>query len=251
MRSEKMRLKEAIGKYVHSDFIGRVRIRTLFFFICGLIAVVFKCIVGFYIHSVIWIYSALYGLCIVTCKDIYLKSKEENKEKAFFDIAVILFLSAFLFLVCVVVKSDLVERVNRYPARLAFLFNITVFAMFIASVVGVRKAHKRRDVSLLALRFTNVSSALMHSVLIEEMFLSASNLEDVEIIRINTFFGISVGIVILVIASAMLAMYWKRIRKKEKTGEDGGREKTKKREDQKDGESIQKRKEYAEIEKSE
>lgn len=224
MRSENMKLKEWIGKYKHSDFLGKVRIRTLFLFVCGLVAVVFKFVVGCFTRSPVWLYSSLYGLCIVTCKDIYLKSKENNKEKAFFDIAVILLLAAILFLVCVFAKSILLERVYRYPIRLAVIANITITVMFIVSLVGVRKAHQRQDRSLLALRFTNVSSALMHLVLIEEMFLSTSDLEDAEIIQINTFFGCSIGIIILVIALAMLVLYWKKYRNTTESEEDEKKE---------------------------
>lgn len=63
MRSENMKLKEWIGKYKHSDFLGKVRIRTLFLFVCGLVAVVFKFVVGcFYPVAGLALFFALRSL---------------------------------------------------------------------------------------------------------------------------------------------------------------------------------------------
>lgn len=58
-----MKLKEWIGKYKHSDFLGKVRIRTLFLFVCGLVAVVFKFVVGcFYPVAGLALFFALWSL---------------------------------------------------------------------------------------------------------------------------------------------------------------------------------------------
>ena len=178
--------------------------------IITLISFGYKATLSVLAMSLVLMVAALSTLMVFICKAIFVKNvleSREKKKKAYFFMALAIFVYSLIFLAFVVLKVNGIDISKTIPFEglLGILFIALMFVLFILSVIGLRGALEKTDIMVIGLKEMTFVSALADLVIIEEfvsiIILKYKDIDNMSVI--NGYFSLGVGIFMLVIAVIM------------------------------------------------
>ncbi len=178
--------------------------------IITLVSFAYKATLSVLAMSLVLMVAALSTLMVFICKAIFVKNvleSREKKKKAYFFMALAIFVYSLIFIAFVVLKVNGIDISKKVPFEglLGILFIALMFVLFILSVLGLRGALEKTDIMVIGLKEMTFVSALADLVIIEEfvsiIILKYKDIDNMSII--NGYFSLGVGIFMLVIAVIM------------------------------------------------
>lgn len=174
----------------------------------GLISI--KLIIGIISRSFVFLYSCLYALGMVVCRIIYIKCQsgdERKKNKGYLLITGIMFFTAIVFDIYLLVRQSSVARVEHYHPIIVIGFGIFILFSYFLTIKGLFEARMQKNLILIALRLVGFSGMLMNLVLMQRLILGCINVTEEVAQLVNLYFGFSCGGAMVSVAICMLIYY--------------------------------------------
>lgn len=179
--------------------------------IITLLSFAYKATLSFLTMSMVLMVASVSTLMVFICKAMFVRNvleTREKKKKAYFIMAMAVFLYSLIFIAFVVLKVNDIDISREIPfdGLFGILFIGLLFILFILSVIGLRGALEKTDLMVIGLKEMTFVSALADLVIIEE-FVSIIILKYVEIdymSKINAYFSLGVGLFMLIIGFIMV-----------------------------------------------
>ena len=196
-----------------TDFMASKKSMKRMTFLTSIITLVsfaYKATLSVLAMSLVLMVAALSTLMVFICKAIFVKNvleSREKKKKAYFFMALAIFVYSLIFIAFVVLKVNGIDISKKVPFEglLGILFIALMFVLFILSVLGLRGALEKTDIMVIGLKEMTFVSALADLVIIEEyvsiIILKYKNIENMS--TINGYFSLGVGILMLLISFIM------------------------------------------------
>ena len=210
-------VKEIIKIYFGLDAETKRLIGTGVSLMQGIGFIFIKLIIGIFSRSFVLLYSCLYALGMAVCRIIYIKCQsgdERKKNKGYLLITGIMFFTAIVFDIYLLVRQSSVARVEHYHPIIVIGFSIFILFSYYLTIKGLFEARMQKNMILIALRLVGFSGMLMNLVLMQRLVLGCINVTEEVAQLVNLYFGFACGGAMVSVAICMLIYYAYQRRKR-------------------------------------
>lgn len=171
----------------------------------NLLSFALKLVVGILIGSPLWIANALYSLIPGITKTLCVYGEKQPprvQKRVFRRAGFTMMLTAAAFTVVVLLRADeKQERVHQISAPVAAILIIAIIALFLLSLLGLHSSGKESNRTHFMLNLVSIFSALANLLLVQRLAYSCfTRAKEEYVILVNTWFGIGIGGVMLLIS---------------------------------------------------
>ena len=203
-------VKEIIKIYFGLDAETKRLIGTGVCLMQGIGFIFIKLIIGIFSRSFVFLYSCLYALGMAVCRIIYIKCQscdERKKNKGYLLITGIMFFTAIVFDIYLLVRQSSVARMEHYHPIIVIGFSIFILFSYYLTIKGLFEARIQKNLILIALRLVGFSGMLMNLVLLQRLILGCINVTEEVAQLVNLYFGFSCGGAMVSVTICMLIYY--------------------------------------------
>ena len=170
----------------------------------NLLSFALKLVVGILIGSPLWIANALYSLIPGITKTLCVYGEKQPprvQKRVFRRAGFTMMLTAAAFTVVVLRADEKQERVHQISAPVAAILIIAIIALFLLSLLGLHSSGKESNRTHFMLNLVSIFSALANLLLVQRLAYSCfTRAKEEYVILVNTWFGIGIGGVMLLIS---------------------------------------------------
>ena len=183
--------------------------------IISLVSFIYKCGLGIYSMSLVLIIASLSTLMVFICKVAFVKTVNKSraaKKKSYLAMTIATLIYCLLFICFIVLKIfDIdISSQKTYEGWLGILLISFMVIMFVLSIIKLRGALEKTDLMVIGLKEITFISALTDLVIIESfaygIYLTYYETNEV-LTRVNDFFPLGVGIMMLLGVLIMIIRY--------------------------------------------
>ena len=142
--------------------------------------------------------------------ELYIKSQsgdERKKNKGYLLITGIMFFTAIVFDIYLLVRQSSVARVEHYHPIIVIGFSIFILFSNYLTIKGLFEARMQKNLILIALRLVGFSGMLMNLVLMQRLVLGCINITEEVAQLVNLYFGLTCGGAMVSVTICMLIYY--------------------------------------------
>ena len=193
------KIKKLIEKYKSLTSRGKAQYTAKVTIVGNFAMALSKLAIGIFTLSIFFIVSGIFSLGIGVCKAVYLAGDKKSngniaKERMYFLLMGIILLLASIFYIVYMIRLFFVESTFVFDLIPSLVIAMFSFTELVASIIGLTKSNKDRDLLLTGLRCVNLASALTAIVMTQVTLLYAGSLENPEAIINSALYNAISGV---------------------------------------------------------
>ena len=220
-------LKEIYHEYMNGDMRVRARMSVKITIFFNYAVSVGKAVIGILTSSAFFFVSAIYSLILGLARQIYHRGAAASRDdvrrelKYYLRISIMYAIAALIY-TGYMLRLFFLRQIDDFGLVIAIAVATVSFVELAVAIRGLIRANKRKDMLVSALKTLNFSCALVAIVMTQSVLLGVGASEemlDIYCVSI-AISGLAVGCVSFLLASLMIAKYFRERRKLLKSGVD-------------------------------